>query len=349
MSGWRSSFSRIAARWCSSTRGGMAERVAHRLTRAAGRRRRRQPSRQPVARDPPRCRAAAEGGQAQGDRRHGVARDGHRHRLHRPGLPDRLAAGDRHVPAARRPLGPRRRRVAQGAALSADARRAARMPGAGAGRAAAGSSTGSRFPSAPLDILAQQIVAAVAATNGTKTSCSICFRRAWPYRDLTRERVRRDRADAGRGVKPRQQGGRLPASRPDQRPAARPAAARGWRRSPPAGRFPKRPEYRVVTEGEGTFVGTVDEDFAIESLAGDVFLLGNTSWRIRARPRRRSDRRRCPRRAADDSLLARRSAGPHDRAVAGAVGAAARAAPSESGSESERGARDSGRGQLGSR
>ena len=47
------------------------------------------------------------------------------------------------------------------------------------------------------------------------------------------------------------------------------------------GAIPETADYRVVTEDEGTVVGTVNEDFAIESLSGDVFLLGNTSWRIR--------------------------------------------------------------------
>ena len=40
-------------------------------------------------------------------------------------------------------------------------------------------------------------------------------------------------------------------------------------------------DYRVVTGDDGTFVGTLNEDFAIESQAGDVFQLGNMSWRIR--------------------------------------------------------------------
>ena len=47
------------------------------------------------------------------------------------------------------------------------------------------------------------------------------------------------------------------------------------------GAIPETGDYRVVAEPEGTFVGTLNEDFAIESMAGDVFLLGNTSWRIR--------------------------------------------------------------------
>src|SRR5206468_1621344 len=47
------------------------------------------------------------------------------------------------------------------------------------------------------------------------------------------------------------------------------------------GAIPDSANYLVVAEPEGTTIGTVDEDFAVESLAGDVFLLGTTSWRIR--------------------------------------------------------------------
>src|SRR6185436_4756909 len=47
------------------------------------------------------------------------------------------------------------------------------------------------------------------------------------------------------------------------------------------GAIPDNANYFVVAEPEGTIVGTVDEDFAVESLAGDVFLLGTTSWRVR--------------------------------------------------------------------
>ena len=48
------------------------------------------------------------------------------------------------------------------------------------------------------------------------------------------------------------------------------------------GAIPETATYSVVAEPDGTVVGTVDEDFAIESLAGDIMLLGTTSWRIRA-------------------------------------------------------------------
>ena len=47
------------------------------------------------------------------------------------------------------------------------------------------------------------------------------------------------------------------------------------------GAIPETADYRVVAEPDDTIVGTVNEDFAIESMAGDVFLLGSTSWRIR--------------------------------------------------------------------
>src|SRR5690348_12170292 len=46
------------------------------------------------------------------------------------------------------------------------------------------------------------------------------------------------------------------------------------------GAIPDNADYRVVLEPEGTFIGTVNEDFAIESMSGDIFQLGNLSWRI---------------------------------------------------------------------
>jgi len=136
------------------------------------------------------------------------------------------------------------------------------------------------IPVAPLDILAQQIVAAVACEEWDETQLFDLFRRAWPYRDLARADFDAIVKMLSDGVKPGtkagaylhrdQINGRLRARR-----QARLAAITS------GGAIPERGEFRVVIEGEGTFVGTVDEDFAVESLAGDIFLLGNTSWRIR--------------------------------------------------------------------
>src|SRR5439155_8839505 len=47
------------------------------------------------------------------------------------------------------------------------------------------------------------------------------------------------------------------------------------------GAIPEVADYRVVADPEGTFIGTLDEDFSVESMAGDIILLGTTSWRIR--------------------------------------------------------------------
>ena len=97
---------------------------------AAGRGQRDGPSRQPGQGAAARCRAAAEARQAEGAGRHRLARARHRHRRRRSGVPARLAALDRELPAAHRPLGPRHRRHAQGTVVPAVARRAGRMRGA---------------------------------------------------------------------------------------------------------------------------------------------------------------------------------------------------------------------------
>jgi ATP-dependent Lhr-like helicase len=128
-------------------------------------------------------------------------------------------------------------------------------------------------PSAPLDILAQQIVAECAA--GDRDECELFeqLRRAWPYREL--ERAVFDAVVAmhceGRRALLHRDGvhGRLRGTR-----RARLAAILS------GGAIPDSTQYRVVMDPEGTFVGSVDEDFAVESTTGDVFQLGNTSWRV---------------------------------------------------------------------
>ena len=90
------------------------------------------------------------------------------------------------------------------------------------------------------------------------------------------------------------------------------------------GAIPEVADYRVVLDPDETFVGTLNEDFAIESNAGDIFQLGNASWQILqvttgvVRVGRRQGR------AADDSVLARRGAGAQRRAVARGERSAAR-------------------------
>ena len=136
------------------------------------------------------------------------------------------------------------------------------------------------IPVAPLDILAQQIVAETACQDWDEEALFHAVRRAYPYRDLSRESYTDVVKILSQGISPSMKrgaylhrdaiGGQLKARR-----GARLAAITC------GGAIPDMADYRVVTEEDRTFVGTVNEDFAIDSSAGDIFLLGTNSWRIR--------------------------------------------------------------------
>src|ERR1700704_5273175 len=132
----------------------------------------------------------------------------------------------------------------------------------------------------PLDVLAQQIVAEVAAREWNEDELFALIRRAWPYRALAREdfaaiicmlaegfSTRRGRRgalihyDAVNRVLRGRRGARLTAITS-------------------GGTIPDNADYQVLLEPENHFIGTVNEDFAVESLAGDIFQLGNKSYRI---------------------------------------------------------------------
>jgi ATP-dependent helicase Lhr and Lhr-like helicase len=136
------------------------------------------------------------------------------------------------------------------------------------------------IPEAPLDILAQQIVAAVASDEWDEDALYDLFRGAYPFRNLTRENFDAIVKMLADGIKP---GNKAGAYLHRDQIHGRLRARRGARLAAitSGGAIPETAQFRVVTEGEETFVGSVDEDFAVESLAGDVFLLGNTSWMIR--------------------------------------------------------------------
>lgn len=131
-------------------------------------------------------------------------------------------------------------------------------------------------PVAPLDILAQQIAAACAEQGERGWSEDELFatcRRAWPYRALQRDDFNAAIGlhTEGRGALLHRDGVRrriLPKRR------TRIAALTG------GGAIPDVGDYRVVEHPTGTFVGTLNEDFAVEANGGDIFQLGNTSWRI---------------------------------------------------------------------
>ncbi|HEV3155421.1 MAG TPA: DEAD/DEAH box helicase [Candidatus Baltobacteraceae bacterium] len=138
-----------------------------------------------------------------------------------------------------------------------------------------------KIPASPLDILAQQIVAACATDEWHTDALFGLMREAYPYRDLQRkdfddvldmlaDGVAHSRGRSGAYLHYDRVNGVVRARR-----GARMAAITS------GGAIPENANYNVVAEPEGHVVGTLDEDFAVESLAGDVFLLGTNSWRIR--------------------------------------------------------------------
>lgn len=136
------------------------------------------------------------------------------------------------------------------------------------------------IPGHPLDVLAQQIVAEVACREWDESALYQAFVKAWPYRQLSLGQytdvvrmlsegyhTRRGRRsayihrDAVHGVLRPRKGARLT------------AIMNG-------GAIPDQFDYDVIMQPEGLFVGTLNEDFAFESLPGDIFQLGNTSYRM---------------------------------------------------------------------
>jgi ATP-dependent Lhr-like helicase len=137
------------------------------------------------------------------------------------------------------------------------------------------------IPDAPLDVLAQQMVAICSAEECGEDELFELVRRAYPYRELERRDYDELLAMLSEGIA--SQRGRFGAYLFRDRVNKRLKARRGSRMIAimNGGAIPETALYTVVAEPEGTVVGTLSEDFAVESLKGDIVLLGNMSWRIR--------------------------------------------------------------------
>ena len=149
------------------------------------------------------------------------------------------------------------------------------------------------IPDAPLDILAQQIVATCAAAGSNahtspeddggwdEDELFALVTRAYPYRNLSREIYDSILEMLSEGIASRR--GRYGAYIHHDRVNRKLRPRRGSRLAAitSGGAIPETALFTVVAEPEGIVVGTLDEDFAVESNAGDIMLLGNTSWRIR--------------------------------------------------------------------
>src|SRR5688500_2331759 len=135
-------------------------------------------------------------------------------------------------------------------------------------------------PDKPLDVLAQQIVAESAAEEWDEKALLELMGGAYPYRNLTREDFSAvlDMLAQGYTTKRGRRAALIHYDPVNEKVRAR----KGSRMTAIlcGGAIPEVFDYRVLLEPEGTFIGTLNEDFAIESLPGDIFQLGNTSWRI---------------------------------------------------------------------
>ncbi len=138
-----------------------------------------------------------------------------------------------------------------------------------------------QIPENALDILAQQIVAAAAAESWKEDDLYALFRSAYPYRNLKREDFDSVLEILSEGFVTSR--GRTGALLHRDRVNGRVKGRRGARLAAitSGGAIPENANYSVIAEPEGKTIGTLDEDFAVESLVGDVFLLGTHSWRIR--------------------------------------------------------------------
>jgi ATP-dependent Lhr-like helicase len=136
------------------------------------------------------------------------------------------------------------------------------------------------IPEKPRDVLAQQIVAASSAEDWDENKLFELVRAAWPYRNLTRGEFDSVVKMLAEGFSTKR--GRRSALIHHDAINHRIRGRRGARliALTSGGAIPDNADYRVILEPSETFVGTVNEDFAVESLAGDIFQLGNASWRI---------------------------------------------------------------------
>lgn len=137
-----------------------------------------------------------------------------------------------------------------------------------------------KIPELPLDVLSQQIVAEVSARDVSENELYELMRNAYPFRALTRESFDEIVRMLAEGFTTRRgrRGALLYRDAVNHMLRGRKGARLTAITS--GGAIPDTADYQVLLEPEGHLIGTVNEDFAVESLAGDVFQLGNSSYRI---------------------------------------------------------------------
>ncbi len=136
------------------------------------------------------------------------------------------------------------------------------------------------LPDQPLDVLAQQIVAEVAVQDWSEPALYDRMRRAWPFRHLTRADFTAVVHMLAEGFSTRRgrRGALIHHDAINHMLRGRRGA--GLTALTSGGTIPDTADYQVLLEPENQTIGSVNEDFAVESLAGDVFQLGNSAYRI---------------------------------------------------------------------
>jgi ATP-dependent Lhr-like helicase len=137
-----------------------------------------------------------------------------------------------------------------------------------------------QIPRAPLDVLAQQIVAEVACREWAEEELLALIRRAEPYADLSKEHYQAVLRMLAEGYSSRHGAHRAYLHRDAVTHSLRGRRGAQLAALTSGGTIPETADYQVLLEPQGLNIGTVNEDFAVESLAGDVFQLGNTAYRI---------------------------------------------------------------------
>jgi len=133
---------------------------------------------------------------------------------------------------------------------------------------------------APLDVLAQQLVAETSCRAYGEDELFQVVRRAWPYRDLARAQFDAVVRMTAEGFSTRRGRRGALVHRDEVNLTLRGRRTSRLLSLTAGGAIPETADYRVILDPGDTFIGTLNEDFAIESTAGDIFQLGNASWQI---------------------------------------------------------------------
>ena len=136
------------------------------------------------------------------------------------------------------------------------------------------------LPHAPLDVLAQQIVAEVACEEWSEDALFACIQCAAPYAEMAREQYDAVLRMLAEGYTSRHGPRGAYIHRDIVSGTLRGRRGGKMTAVTSGGTIPDNADYAVLLEPQGLNIGTVNEDFAVESLAGDVFQLGNTSYKI---------------------------------------------------------------------